>query len=692
MEEKTQSNQNPEKSTDEKSESTKVEMIEKDEKQINAEEKNEISDLLKGKLKEVIATVEKPQISTVEKEEISDLLEDKKTETVEDKTENSVEEDKSDGRQLSDREVNEIRALLSGKIKKASHNDAEIDYDHLNKQELVELLEEVVEEKDISVIKKQVVEIKTHFIKLNKEEIASELQDFISEGGNEEDFVHNEDPLEKRFNIAFGVYRHNKAKFSEQLEKQKIINLQLKHDILEELKDLINSEETLKKTYDEFKAIQERWKEIGMVPAAELSELWKNYHFLVEKFFDKVRINNELRDLDMKKNMEAKIALCEKAEELLMEDSVVKSFKLLQKYHDEYREIGPAPSDKRDELWERFKAATDKINEKRREYYAGIQNIQEDNYKAKLALIEQVKEVVSQEFETIKDWNQNTDKVNALLKTWKTIGRVPKAHNDEVWETFRGHLNNFFERKRSFFSEVKDQQMNNYNKKLDLCIEAENLQDSTDWKATTNKLISLQKEWKAIGPVPRRHSDKIWKRFRAACDIFFNNKTAHFKGRKEEEKNNLKAKEEIIAKIMAFKPTKDKNKNLDKLKDFQRSWVEIGYVPFDKKDKVQADYRDAVDALLDKMQIKKSELTKEDFKEKVEIMKNSPDADRVISKERAFLSAKIKKLQEDVTLWENNIGFFTVSSKSSTFKDDFQKKIDKAKKEIELIKEKIRML
>lgn len=691
MEENTQSNQNPEESTDEKSKSTKVEMIKENEKQISTEEKTELSDLLKGKQQEQNIVSAEPQISATEKEEISDLLEDKKVETLEDNQADSVE-DKSIGRQISDKEAYEIKALLSGKVKKSISEDAEIDYDHLNKQELVELLEEVVEEKDISVIKRQVVEIKTHFIKLNKEEIASELQDFISDGGNEEEFVHNEDPLEKRFNIAFGVYRHNKAKFSEHLEKQKIVNLQLKHEILDELKELINSEETLKKTYDEFKAIQERWKEIGMVPAAELSELWKNYHFLVEKFFDKVRINNELRDLDMKKNMEAKIALCEKAEELLMEESVVKSFKLLQKYHDEYREIGPAPSDKRDELWDRFKAATDKINEKRREYYAGIQNVQEDNYKAKLALIEQVKEVVSQEFETIKDWNQNTDKVNALLKTWKTIGRVPKAHNDEVWETFRGQLNNFFDRKRNFFGEVKDQQMNNYNKKLDLCLEAENLQDSTDWKATTNKLISLQKEWKDIGPVPRRHSDKIWKRFRAACDVFFNNKTAHFKGRKEEEKNNLKAKEEIIAKIIAFKPTKDKNKNLDTLKDFQRSWVEIGYVPFDKKDKVHADYRDAVDALLDRMQIKKSELTKEDFKEKVEIMKNAPDADRVISKERAFLSAKIKKLQEDVTLWENNIGFFTVSSKSSTFKDDFQKKIDKAKKEIDLIKEKIRML
>ncbi|PLX10023.1 MAG: hypothetical protein C0598_11320 [Marinilabiliales bacterium] len=683
MEEKIQSNQNPEQSTDENSKTEKVEMTKKNEVQLSAKEREEISTLLKTKTQSNKPKAADSQDKQAEPQE-NPKTEEEKVDAAPKKAETV--------NQLSEEERNEIRQLLSGKISKTSYDEHEIDYDHLNKQELVELLEDVVLDKDISHIKKQVAEIKTHFIKLNKEEIASELQDFLAEGGDEEEFKHNEDPLEKRFNIAFGVYRHNKAKYSEQLEKQKIVNLQKKHDILEELKELINSEETLKKTYDEFKAIQERWKEIGMVPAAELSELWKNYHFLVEKFFDKVRINNELRDLDLKKNMEAKIALCEKAEELLVEDSVVKSFKLLQKYHDEYREIGPAPSDKKDELWERFKAATDKINEKRREYYAGIQNIQEDNYKAKLALIEQVQEVVSQEFESIKDWNSNTDKVNNLLKTWKTIGRVPKAHNDEVWETFRGHLNNFFERKRKFFGEVKDQQMNNYNLKLNLCVEAENLQDSTDWKQTTNKLIKLQKEWKAIGPVPRRHSDKIWKRFRAACDVFFNNKSSHFKGRKEEEKNNLKAKEDLIEKIKAFNPTEDKKNNLDTLKEFQRSWVEIGFVPFDKKDKVQSEYREAVDSLLDKMQIKKSELSQEDFKEKVEIMKNSPDSDRVISKERAFLSNKIKKLQEDVTLWENNIGFFTVSSKSSTFKDDFQKKIDKAKKEIEQIKEKIRML
>jgi len=660
-----QSDQNPVIKPEEKSETTDKVVEKKSVREINEAEKVEISNLLKG---------------VVPKEDALSVSDDRTEKATVDTT------------QLSDTERKEIRLLLSGKLKKDVKVDKHIDYGSLNKQELVELLEDVVLEKDISKIKRQVSDIKMHFHKLNQEEIHAKKQLFVSEGGNEEDFEHNEDPLEKRFNIAFGVYRHNKVKYSEQLEKQKIINLKLKHEILDELKELINSDETLKKTYDEFKALQERWKEIGMIPASELGELWKNYHFLVEKFFDKVRINKELRDLDLKKNLEAKIALCEKAEELLMEESIIKSFKLLQKYHDEYREIGPAPSDKKEELWARFKAATDKINEKRREYYSGIQDIQEENYKAKLALIEQVKEVVALELNSIKEWNLNTDKVNNLLKTWKTIGRVPKAHNDEVWETFRAHLNTFFENKRKYFSVVKEQQMNNYNLKLDLCVEAESLKDSTDWKSTTDKLIRLQKQWKTIGPVPRRNSDKIWKRFRAACDVFFENKSAHFKGRKDEEKNNFEAKKAIVDAIVAFEPTKDKTKNLDTLKGFQRSWFEIGHVPFDKKDKLQSAYREAVDALLDKMQIKKSELSQEDFKEKVELMKSAPDSDRIIFKEKSFLRNKINKLQEDVTLWENNIGFFSITNKSNTFKDEFQNKIDKAKKEIELIKTKLRML
>lgn len=626
----------------------------------------------------------KAQIESQEKEEIKNLLTSTPTK--------KVEVEKVSLTQISESEKKEIIFLLVGKPD--SHNifDENIDYDHLNRQELVELLEEVVAETDVSRIKKQVAEIKTHFHNINKEEIENQLHEFVQGGGSKDDFKHQEDTLEVRFNSAFGIYRHNKAKFSQSLEKQKIVNLELKHKILDDLKDLINSEETLKKTYDEFKILQEKWKEIGMIPAAELSELWRNYHFLVEMFFDKVRINKELRDLDLKKNLEAKIELCEKAEELLLEDSVLKSFKLLQKYHEDYREIGPVPMDKKDQLWDRFKAATEKINLIRRDYYSGIEETQKKNYTSKLELIEQAKVVVAGEFDSVKEWNNGTDKVNSLLSIWKTIGRVPKEHNDIVWETFRGELNNFFERKRNYFADVKDQQTNNYNLKLGLCAEAESIKDSEDWKKTTQELINLQKQWKEIGPVPRRNSDKIWKRFRAACDEFFDRKTNHFKGRKDEEKENLEKKRALIEKIIAIKPVIDKKQNIELLKEVQRDWVEIGYVPFDKKDKLHIDYRAAVDELVSKMEIKKSELTADEFQERMELMKNSPDADRVIDREKTFLRGKINKIQEDVNLWENNIGFFSISNKNSTFQDEFQKKIDKAKKEIDQIKVKIKML
>jgi len=685
MEEKMQSNQNPEIILEEKSETAKKKVV-KIKKQIKKKEREEISSLLSDtpNIEKEVEVVKKAIISDTEKEEISSLLTDQVA-----KEEQVEETPKS---QISESEKKEIVALLGGKVDDHKIIDEDIDYDHLNKQELVELLEAVVNEKDISKIKKQISEIKSHFHNLNKDEINNQLNEFVSAGGNKDEFKHTEDPLEKRFNAAFGIYRHNKAKFSENLEKQKHVNLELKHKILEDLKELINSEETLKKTYDEFKVLQEKWKEIGMIPASALSELWRNYHFLVEKFFDKVRINKELRDLDLKKNMEAKIKLCEKAEDLLLEDSVLKSFKLLQKYHDEYRETGPVPSDKKDELWERFKAATEKINQTRREYYSVIQETQEKNHTAKLELIEQAKEVVAREFDSIKEWNNGTDKVNGLLNIWKTIGRVPKAHNDEVWETFRGQLNNFFERKRKYFADVKDQQMNNYNLKLGLCVEAEGIKESSDWKKNTQELINLQKQWKGIGPVPRRHSDKIWKKFRAACDEFFDRKSAHFKGRKDEEKENFENKKKLIEEIKGFKSDADRKKNIDALKEFQRKWVDIGYVPFDKKDKLYIDYRSAVDELVSKMDIKKSDLSKEDFKEKMELMRNSPDAENAIYKERSFLNNKIRKIQEDVTLWENNIGFFSISNKSSTFKDDFQKKIDTAKKEIDQIKAKVKML
>ena len=573
-----------------------------------------------------------------------------------------------------------------------AEQEQEYDFENMNKQELVELLEDVVQEKDIKIIKNQVGNIKSAFLHKNREEKAKLKESFIAQGGKEEEFKATEDPLEQRFNAAFNIFKHNKHTFLEQLEKQKQVNLNEKVKVLEEMKSIINSNEPLKKTYDEFRRLQERWKEIGMVPASELSNLWQNYHFYVDRFFDKVRINKELRDLDLKKNLESKIRLCEKVEELILEKSVIKSFKLLQKYHEEWRNIGLVPLDKKDDLWERFKTATDKINERRKEHYKVIQDQQEANYQKKLVFCEKAEELVAELPDTIKSWQKKTEDITNLLNEWKKTGRAPRQVNDEVWANFKSSLDTFFEAKRNFFADLKEQQMNNYNLKLDLCNRAEKLKDSDDWKNTTNELIRLQKEWKKIGPVPKRHSNKIWKRFRASCDEFFNRKAAYFKDIHKVEAENLKKKEELIEEIKNFKIQENRSANLEALKGFQRKWVEIGHVPFNQKDRLQSAYREQIDKLFDALSVNRMEMTAQNYKQHIEELMNGQDSSQRLSRERNYLSNKLRSLKEDITVWENNIGFFSNSNKSNKLKEDFEKKINKAKHELEVIQGKIKAI
>ena len=669
-------------------------LIKKEREWIVAQLRQEYAPAASGKKKKAKSAKKIPaQITEGEKSEIAGLLTDKKKSDTSGPDLKSSEKVK---KQISNKEKEQIAMLLRGTYGQdddiVTLVEDDIDYDHLNKQELVELLEDIVQEKDVSKIKDQVARIKAAFYQRNKEDIENEKQAYVTDGGEEEKFVHKPDPLEHRYDAAFSIYRRNKSKYAEELEKQKQHNLQLKFTVLENLKELISSEETLKKTYDEFKKLQEEWKHIGMVPAAELSNLWQNYHFLVEKFFDKVKINRELRDLDLRKNMEQKIKLCEKTEELLLEKSILRSFKLLQKYHEEWREIGPVPMDKKDELWERFKAATDKINQRRKEYYKELQEQQLRNYQTKLELIEKAEEIASKQIETLKDWQKSTERINDIFKIWKSTGRAHKAKNDEVWEKFKEILDSFYKSKREFFNKLKEEQTNNYNLKLDLCIQAEAMKDSDDWKNTTNKMIRLQKEWKEIGPVPRRHSDKVWKRFRAACDHFFNRKSEYYKNIHVVEEENLKKKKEIIKAVKAYKVTNDKEKDLNAIKEFQRNWLEIGFVPFKEKEAVQVEYRDAIDKLISKMEINKVELAKSDFQNKIEMLKAAPDAERRLSKERFNIENKIKKIKEDVALLENNIGFFSSSKQSELLKKEFQSKIDKAKKEISTLKAKLDLL
>ena len=561
----------------------------------------------------------------------------------------------------------------------------------LNKLLLVELLEETVKNADINAIKDKVAAIRIHFNKLNKDDMDNEMQQFLQNGGSEESFQHAEDPLEQRFNEAFGIFKANRAKQNEDLEKQKVDNLSKKQGILEELKNIIASDESLKKTYDDFRALQDRWKEIGPVPAAENSNLWNTYHFLVEQFFDKVRIGRELRDLDMKKNLESKIDLCEKAEELLDEKSMTKAFKALQKLHEDWKEIGPVPQEKKEEIWERFKAASDKINAIRREHYAKLQESQNANLEAKKALCEKAEDLIEGEYSSVNAWQKKSDELSEIFAVWKTVGLASKKDNEEIWTRFKAAMDTFFQKKKEFFASMKDKQTENLERKTQLCIEAEALMESTDWKNATEQLKKIQEEWKTIGPVPKRHTDKIWKRFRAACDTFFNRKNEHFSGRRTEEEANLAAKKALLEEIKAFQLGASRNENMDAIKAFQKRWIEIGYVPFRQKEAINKEYRELIDGMFDAMRRNQNEASTNEFREMMEGWKDDPNAGDRVRKEGSKLQLRIQKLRDEIAVLENNIGFFSNSKNSELMRAEYEKKIKQAKEDLKVLEEKLKI-
>jgi len=623
-------------------------------------------------------------------EHITDLAvapdEDLKAEHMEELSAEHVDE-------LTTEQVEELKAQHEEELTAGHETQAAVvNYDQLTRAELVDILEKVVKEDNIIVIKTTIALIKVAFLKKKKEESLTKYEAALEEGSTKTDLPAEQDELDVKFNEIFNIYKANKARYVEEQEKLKHENLKKKLHIIEDLKNLISSEETLKKTYDEFKALQDRWKEVGMVPRVEINNLWQNYHFLVEKFFEKVKLNKELKDLDLKKNLEAKMALCEKTEELLLETSVMRSFKKLQKYHEEWKEIGPVPADKKDEIWERFKNTTDKINERRRKHYALIEEDQQKNLETKVALCEQAEEIHGLKNETIREWQDQTNKVNELLKIWKSIGPVPQKVNTDIWTRFKTSLDAFFANKKEFFDKLKEQQLHNYNLKVELCMQAEALKSNTDWKKTSNELIHLQGEWKKIGPVPKKHSDKIWKRFRAACDEFFHAKSLYFNNIQASEEENLNKKTELLKRLKEFEFGEDKNANLEVLKNFQREWTEIGHIPIKEKDRLYNEFRSLVSDHLDRLKISEIEISTMNYQSRMESLRNDPNARRVIGREKELLLNKINKMKEDVNLWENNIGFLAKSKNAAILKEEFEKKINKSKSELKVMEAKLKIL
>lgn len=568
----------------------------------------------------------------------------------------------------------------------------EADYQQMEKEELVRVMEDMLATGKVNDIKEDVEVVRVNFYKKHKAEIEKKRKKFLIEGGKPEDFMPGEDPLEQKFKELYADFRKKKASYNKEMEDQKRKNLQEKYKVIDELKHLIESSEDINKDFQKFRELQKRWRSIGMVPQQNLKDLWNTYHHYVELFYDQVKINKELRDLDMKKNLEAKLQLCEKAEELLFEPSIINAFKTLQKYHDQWREIGPVPRDQKDVIWERFREVTYKINKKHQAYFEEKKEERKKNLEAKKALCEKAEAINARPMDNLKDAEKSTREMIELQKAWKTIGFAPKKENNKVYQRFKKTCDEFFARKREFNSQNKEYLNENYQKKLELCVQAEELKDSTDWKKTTDELIALQKKWKQIGPVPKKHYDAIWKRFRAACDHFFNRKSEHFANKNQIYEENLRKKNELIEKIENFQPGDDVDENLRALKDFQREWSKIGFVPIKQKDEVQKRYREALNRHFENLNMDdhKKKLLK--YKNKLEDIKQKPNASQKLSFEREKFMNKLKQLENDLVVWENNIGFFTKSENAEPMIKEFRDKIEKGKKQVQLLEEKIKMI
>ncbi|MFO7923627.1 MAG: DUF349 domain-containing protein [Bacteroidales bacterium] len=576
--------------------------------------------------------------------------------------------------------------------KKVSGSPKPLDYQSLEKEELLKVLEELVEQKPVHKIRNDVEAIKVSFYKKHKAETDQRRKKFMQEGGDAEAFEPGEDPGEERFKELYRNYRHSKAAHNRSLEQSKHTNLEEKLRVIEDLKELVNRNEDINLTFQEFRNLQKRWHDIGMVPQQNLKDLWDTYHHYVETFYDHIKINKELRDLDLKKNLETKIGLCEKAEELLLEPNIINAFRQLQKYHDQWRETGPVPRDQKDVIWERFREVTHQINKKHQEYFDRLKGEQKKNLETKTLLCEKAETINELPFENFQQSEKLAREMIALQRTWKTIGFAPKKDNTKIYQRFRDACDSFFARKREYNTQNKEYLNENLQKKMDLCVQAEAIKDSSDWKKTSDELIALQKQWKEIGPVPRRYYNPVWKRFRAACDHFFNRKSEFFSNIDTRYEDNLKKKIALVEKIENFDFSSNLDDNLNTLKEFQREWVSIGFVPIKEKENIQKRYRAALDKHFEGLNMDENRKSLMKFRHKLEGVKEKPNAGNKLKFEREKFLNRFKQLENDITLWENNIGFFAKSKTADATIKEFREKIQKGKKQMDLLEEKIRMI
>ena len=558
----------------------------------------------------------------------------------------------------------------------------------LSKEEILEKLTGLVGAA-ADTTRNEVEALKQAYYKIHRSEVDELKKAFLTAGGEEKDFVAPEDETESKIKELLNVYKEKRAAILAEEERVKAANYALKLQLIDQLKALTESQEDFNKLYNDFKDIQQRWKEVKAVPQEHVSELWKNYQIYSEKFYDIIKINNQFRDYDFKKNLEMKTALCETVEKLQTEPDVVSAFHQLQKLHQQWREIGPVAKELREELWSRFKAASTIINKRHQEHFEGLKAKEQENLEAKTAICEQIENIDFQALKSFKDWEEKNKEVIALQDKWKTIGFAPKKSNVKIFERFRAACDVYFNRKSEFYKNIKDEMEKNLELKKALCEKAEALKDSTDWKSTTEKMIALQKEWKTIGSVARKHSDAVWKRFITACDYFFEQKNKNASSQKSVEQTNLAAKKALIEKINTLDEA-DHDEALAVLKGYMAEWNTIGHVPFKEKDKVYKEYHEAVDKQFDRLKVDQNDRKMQTFRSNLSDMSNGERGKGKLYGEREKLMRMYERMKNELQTYENNIGFLSISSKGGGgLLKEMERKIDKLKDEMALIIKKI---
>ena len=557
------------------------------------------------------------------------------------------------------------------------------------KAEVVERIKEIAHAEEIPQ-KDEVDYLKTVFYKLHFAEREADMKAYLDAGGDPAAYQVKPDENENAFKAEMTIIKERRAKQFEEQEKLKQDNLKKKLDIIEKIKNMATSPEEANKSYQEFKQLQQEWKEIKMVPAENANELWRNYQLYVEQFYDLLKLNSEAREYDFKKNLEIKTKLCEAAEKLADEDDVISAFHQLQELHQEYRESGPVAKELREGIWARFKAASTVINKKHQQHFEDIRAKEEDNLNKKTELCEKVEAIAKEENKTSADWENHTKQIIEIQTEWKTIGFAPQKMNVKIFERFRAACDDFFGRKSAYFTQMKKEFTENAEKKKALVEKAQALKDSTEWKATSDKLIALQKEWKTIGMVPKKYGDQLWNDFLAACNHFFEARNAANAGARNEEHANLDKKKAVVEKLKALleNPVDDTQAEVRKLTEEYNS---IGHVPYKEKDKIFNEYHEVLDKIFKKLNISTARRRLNNFKTNLKnVAKRGEDA---LDNERTRLQRRAEQMKQEIQTYENNLGFLNASSKKgNSLIDEMNRKVQKLKDDLELIKQKIKAI